>query len=123
MLGNLIGKCDEALVDWRNYIRDVCKRALNEAPPMGGPGMIVQIDETLMRGKRKYNRGRLLLGNIGASAGRNYGNQTVGPWIFGMVCKYPNGRQDIRTFHVLRRNEATLRPIPSFNDISQQDQR
>ena len=31
--------------------------------PLGGPGCEVQIDETLMRGERKYNRGRYLLGN------------------------------------------------------------
>ncbi|CAF3455500.1 unnamed protein product, partial [Rotaria sp. Silwood2] len=30
---------------------------------MGGIGKVVQIDESLFRGKRKYNRGRLLLGN------------------------------------------------------------
>ena len=28
-----------------------------------------------------------------------------------MVCKLPNGSQEIRLFHVLRRNEATLRAI------------
>ena len=30
---------------------------------MGGIGEVVQIDESLFRGKRKYHRGRLLLGN------------------------------------------------------------
>ena len=30
---------------------------------MGGIGVLVQIDESLFRGKRKYHRARLLLGN------------------------------------------------------------
>jgi len=30
---------------------------------MGSPGETVQIDESLLRGKRKYNRGRILLGD------------------------------------------------------------
>lgn len=47
----------ETIVDWRNYLRNICSMSLSEAPPMGGPGEIVQIDESLMRGRRKYNRG------------------------------------------------------------------
>lgn len=35
-------------------------RALNSAPPMGGLGSICAIDELLLRGRRKYTRGRLL---------------------------------------------------------------
>ena len=41
----------------------MCQTRLNDAPQMGGIGEIVQIDESLFRGKRKYHRGRLLLGN------------------------------------------------------------
>lgn len=109
MLVGLVAQISkEAVIDWRNYIRDVCKSALNDAPPMGGPGEVIQIDESLMRGKRKYNRGRLLLGNQGGGRGRNYGQRVVGPWIFGMVWKHQDGTQEIRLFHVLRRNEATL---------------
>ena len=37
----------------------VCEEAFNDAPQMGGIGEVVQIDESLFRGKRKYNRGRL----------------------------------------------------------------
>ncbi|KAJ6619823.1 hypothetical protein lerEdw1_014913 [Lerista edwardsae] len=80
---------------------------MNDAQPMGGPGEIIRIDESLMRGRRKYNRGRLLLGNRAPPARQNYGNRIVGPWIFGMVWKHPNGEQELRMFHVLRRNEAT----------------
>ena len=44
---------DSTFVDWRNYIRKVCVRALNEAQPMAGPGHIVQVDKNLMRGHQK----------------------------------------------------------------------
>lgn len=86
-------------------------RSLNEAAPMGGPGEIVQIDESLMRGRRKYNRGRILAGNLLPPGRRNYGGQVVGPWVFGLVHKRGDGTQDLRMFHVLRRNEITLRAI------------
>lgn len=78
---------------------------------MGGFGEIVQIDESLMRGRRKNNRGRMLRGNAAPPARQNYGRRVVGPWIFGLVWKKPDGTQDLRMFHVLRRNERTLRPI------------
>jgi hypothetical protein len=41
---------------------------------MGGIGKIVQIDESLFRGKRKYNRGRLLLGNTNVNNVNNNNN-------------------------------------------------
>ena len=76
---------------------------------MGGLGCVCTIDESLLRGRRKYNRGRLLRGNRLPLARHNYGRVVTGPWIFGMVCRRPDGTQDLRMFHVLRRNEATLR--------------
>lgn len=44
-------KSNNTVIDWHNYIREVCERTLNEAPLMGGPGEIIQIDESLMRGR------------------------------------------------------------------------
>ena len=64
-----------------------------------------------MRGRRKNNIGRLLRGDATPGARQNYGNRVVGPWVFGMVWKRADGVQEIRMFHVLRRDEATLRPI------------
>ena len=71
------------------------------------PICVVQIDESLLRGKRKYNRGRLLSGDdpvpqedvnefIELSGSddeendhqRNYGRRITGPWIFGLsLCR------------------------------------
>ena len=48
---------------WFNKIRKCCYFKLLCAPPMGGQGYSVQIDESLYRGKRKYNKGRLLKGD------------------------------------------------------------
>ena len=92
-------------------MREVCLRALNTAPQMGGLGSICMIDESLLRGRRKYNRGRLLRGNRLPLARQNYGRAIAGPWIFGMVLRRDDGAQDLRMFHVLRRNRNTLRPI------------
>src|SRR6218665_2159486 len=33
----------------------------------------------------------------------------------GLVYKHPDGRQEVRMFHVLRRNEVTLRPMIQRN--------
>ena len=74
---------------------------------MGGLGAVCYIDESLLRGRRKYNRGRLLLGNRVPAARLNYGRQILGPWIFGMVCRTADGL-DLRMSHVLRRNKPTL---------------
>lgn len=106
---------DHTFVDWRHYLREVCQRELNDAAPMAGPGENVQIDETLLRGKRKYNRGRILLGNRVPPARKNYGKKVVGPWVFGMIWKQRDGTQELRMFHVLRRDEATLRALIQRN--------
>jgi hypothetical protein len=41
------------------YLRDVCSTKLLSIPvELGGPSVIVQIDESLFNHKSKYNRGR-----------------------------------------------------------------
>ncbi|CAF0757094.1 unnamed protein product [Didymodactylos carnosus] len=58
-----VGCSRSTVVDWSNFLREVCTEKLNVAPQMGGTEEVVQIDEALFRDKLKYNRGRLLLGN------------------------------------------------------------
>lgn len=86
------------VVDWRSYVREVMTAELEAAPPMGGPGEIVQVDESLFRGKRKYNRGRLLLGD----------RRGEGPWVLGL---YWVRTGEFRMVLVQRRDRATLEPI------------
>ena len=48
---------EHAIVDWHQFLRDECTWKLLQAPILlGGPGTIVEIDESLMI-KRKYQRG------------------------------------------------------------------
>jgi hypothetical protein len=48
------------VINWFKKIRGSLRSELEKAGPMGGPGYVVQIDESLFQGTRKYNRGRLL---------------------------------------------------------------
>ena len=57
------------VVDWKDFMRDICvEEIIQDAEHLGGPGIIVEIDEFKF-GKRKYNRGRLVVGN----------------WVFGIL--------------------------------------
>ena len=100
-----------------HQLQALCLRALRAAPPMGGPGCsVVSIDEALMRGKRKYHRGRMLLGDrVRGARGRNHGQAVDGPWVFGMACRTAEGLLELRMFYVLRRDRATLMPIVQRN--------
>ncbi|CAF4606388.1 unnamed protein product [Rotaria socialis] len=134
----LVQVSQPTVVDWLNFLREVWQEAFNDATQMGGVGKIVQIDESLFRDKRKYNRGRLLLGSLNnnnnnnvnvqnsssssdseyddynntaqRTNNRNYGRRVEEPWIFGIVEPTEEG-QEVRFFHVARRDAATLIPI------------
>jgi len=58
---------------------------MNNAQPISGPGTVVQLDEADMHGRRKNHVGRVMRGNRVAPARQNYGNQTIGPQVFGMA--------------------------------------
>ena len=62
---------DETVVDWNNYIREVCaEKLLMEQVCIGGEGLHVEIDESLFV-RRKYNVGRAVRQQ----------------WVFGGVCR------------------------------------
>lgn len=48
---------------WFKKIRSVCSRSFEDRQKFGGEGYIVEIDECLLHGKRKNNRGRYLKGD------------------------------------------------------------
>ncbi|CAF3700217.1 unnamed protein product [Rotaria socialis] len=113
----LVQVSQPTVVDWLNFLREVCQEAFNDATQMGGVGKIVQIDESLFRGKRKYNRGRLLLGNLNNNNNNNFNvnvqnssSSSDRPWVFGIAEPTEEGHE-VRFFHVARRDAATLIPI------------
>ena len=92
---------DETLADWYSYFREVVARCIDErfalAGPIGGPGHIVEIDETKI-GHRKYHRGRVVDGH----------------WLIGMVDR---GTSELRVEICPQnlRDAATLLPIIQRN--------
>jgi transposase-like protein len=83
---------EHTIVDWRNFAREVCLCILQQDnEKIGGPGKIVEIDESKF-GKRKYHRGK----------------RVEGVWIFGGI-----ERETKRCFFevVSDRSAATLIPI------------
>ena len=59
-----IGLQKKIVIDWYKKIREFLYLELNTAPPMACEGNIVQVDESLFRGKRKSHRCRLLAGEL-----------------------------------------------------------
>ncbi|XP_071152157.1 uncharacterized protein [Mytilus edulis] len=50
---------EKTVIQMYQYLRDVCSTKLLNTPiELGGPGVVVQIDESLFNHKSKYNRGR-----------------------------------------------------------------
>ncbi|KAF0985517.1 hypothetical protein HZS_4990, partial [Henneguya salminicola] len=105
--------------------------------------IVIQLDESLLRGTRMYNRGRMLQANEAISTddqreftkmqeggeevniNRNFGKRIAGPRIFGMAeChKQQDGSyklKEVRLYHVERRDANTLLPIirDNFTPVS-----
>ena len=81
-----------AMIDWQNFIRDVCCQYLLDHPVMmGGPGRTVEVDESKFM-HRKYHRGRYREGH----------------WVLGMVERDTNVCMMVA---VEDRDAATLLPI------------
>ena len=50
----------QTTVDWASFCRQVCIDAvITQVQPIGGPGKIVEIDESLF-GKKKYGKGKMM---------------------------------------------------------------
>ena len=82
------------VVDWKNFSRDVCAQYLLAHPvTLGGPGIVVEIDESLFV-RRKHNVGRVVLEQ----------------WVFGGIEVGTPARKGFLVA-VARRNAATLIPI------------
>ena len=83
---------NKTVVDWNQFCRDIAVTYfLNNRVQLGGPGSIVEIDESLFS-RRKYNRGRIVE------------NQ----WIFDA---YDIATKEELLIPVAHRDAATLLPI------------
>lgn len=81
-----------SVIDWNNYLREVCAYYLISNPTtIGGPGLTVELDESLFV-RRKDNVGRLL----------------PRQWVFGGICRET---KDCFLYSVPDRSAATLVPI------------
>ncbi|KAL4113374.1 hypothetical protein QTP88_017006 [Uroleucon formosanum] len=115
------GRSKNTICDWMNLCRDIPVRLFNKRQPFGGPGQIVQIDECLLRGARKNNKGRFRLADLKVAViprhedeedtNRNYGRRIGGPWVVGLCCVLENGLIDARFFVVEKRDKETLHRI------------
>ncbi len=87
------GHSEHTIVDWYNFIRDVCAQYLiDHAQKIGGVGKTVEIDESKF-GKRKYNRGRIQEGH----------------WVFGGIER--QSPSNCFMVEVKDRSAVTLLPI------------
>ena len=91
-----LGLSSKSSVDWRSFCSEVCCNWFENQEAIGGPGVEVEIDETLIV-RRKYGRGRVL-------------NQI---WLFGGIERVSKKRFVVALTGDIgeRRDKATLVPL------------
>lgn len=129
----------KTITSWFSHFRKICQDIFKKRKPMGG-GLkkVIEIDESLIRGKRKNHRGRFLNFDtwradpnaeyfeinesdeddisITEESVDQYNNRIDGPWVLGIVeCEIDdNGKRkmlETRYFWVEKRDKNTLLPI------------
>ena len=87
-----LGISSKSTVDWNNFIREVCAMVLlANRPVIGGPGLVVEVDESLFS-RQKNHQGRML----------------PQQWVFGGVCRQT---RESFMYTVPDRSGRTLLPI------------
>ena len=51
---------EKTVTFWFSSLGKICSRIFQRREKLGGENRIIEIDESLMRGKRKFNKGRFL---------------------------------------------------------------
>lgn len=119
------GHSRPTICDWLNLCREVCSKVVRSLPKMVGTIVKpVQIDESYFRGRRKYNKGRFLIGDnkndyevklkeeMKKKEGIEYAlGKVVGPWVFGLY----QSQTRIRFYVVQDRTGDTLIPLINSN--------
>ncbi|XP_060878656.1 uncharacterized protein LOC132951008 [Metopolophium dirhodum] len=117
---SLTGRSHNTVCDWMNLCRNVPVRMFENRSKLGGLGIVIQVDECLLRGSRKNNKGRLRLADLPAEnlnvdsenvnplehGARNYGKRLDRPWVFGLW-----DNKEGRYFVVQKRDKTTLHEI------------
>ena len=92
------GASRQCVTEWKSTLLEaVATYIYNNPQPIGGPGIIVELDEAMF-GKRKYNRGRL----------------REGTWVLGGVCR-STGHCFLIPCPGNRRSAAVLLPLIQSN--------
>ncbi len=109
------GRSSSSIIDWCSLCREVCIYSIENSPKLISTSEApVQIDELSFGGRRKYNKGRILRGDIeflGSNKhGRsryNYVNRLSGPSVLGIY----QSKENVRFIVIPDRSANTLVPL------------